>query len=209
MNGWNILADIISSTIIFAVPLLVVAEQGREWGWTSPGVLGLIALGIVGVIAFILIEIRMKDEALIPMRLFRSRVFSTGLAANVFIGLGMFGALSTLPLYLQLVFGSTPTESGFQMLPMILGLMTASILSGQIIARTGHYRIFPILARLDPAGKTSMLQDVEARRNTEVEIFAGTVVELGRRHGVPTPVNEVLGELLVAAERLAGVGAAG
>ena len=61
------------------MPLLIVAEQGREWGWSSAGVLGLIALGIVGVIAFIMIEIRMKDEALIPMRLFHSRVFSIGL----------------------------------------------------------------------------------------------------------------------------------
>jgi 2-dehydropantoate 2-reductase len=66
-------------------------------------------------------------------------------------------------------------------------------------------RIFPVMAALDPAGKTSMLQDVEARRKTEVEIFAGAVVELGRRHGVPTPVNEVLGKLLAAVERLAGV----
>jgi 2-dehydropantoate 2-reductase len=66
-------------------------------------------------------------------------------------------------------------------------------------------RIFPILAKLAPDGKTSMLQDVEAGRKTEVEIFAGAVVELGRRQGVPTPVNEVLGKLLVAGERLAGV----
>lgn len=66
-------------------------------------------------------------------------------------------------------------------------------------------RIFPILATLGPDGKTSMLQDVEAGRKTEVEIFAGAVVELGRRHGVATPVNELLGALIVAQERLAGV----
>jgi 2-dehydropantoate 2-reductase len=70
-------------------------------------------------------------------------------------------------------------------------------------------RIFPIMAALDPRGKTSMLQDVEAGRKTEVEIFSGAVVELGRRHGVPTPVNEVLGKLLAAVERLAGVAAEG
>ncbi len=65
-------------------------------------------------------------------------------------------------------------------------------------------RIFPILATLGPDGKTSMLQDVEAGRKTEVEIFAGAVVALGRRHGVPTPVNELLGALVVALERGAG-----
>jgi 2-dehydropantoate 2-reductase len=66
-------------------------------------------------------------------------------------------------------------------------------------------RIFPIMAGLDPAGKTSMLQDVEAGRKTEVEIFAGAVTALGRRHGVPTPVNDLLGLQLAALERLAGV----
>lgn len=65
-------------------------------------------------------------------------------------------------------------------------------------------RIFPVLATLAPGGKTSMLQDVEAGRKTEVEIFAGAVVELGRRHGVPTPVNELLGTMIAALERLAG-----
>ncbi len=64
-------------------------------------------------------------------------------------------------------------------------------------------RIFPVLATLSPTGKTSMLQDVEAGRKTEVEIFAGAVSELGRRHGVPTPVNDLLGALIAALERLA------
>lgn len=66
-------------------------------------------------------------------------------------------------------------------------------------------RIFPVLATLAPDGKTSMLQDVEAGRKTEVDAFAGTVVALGKRHGVPTPVNELLGTALAALERLAGV----
>jgi 2-dehydropantoate 2-reductase len=65
--------------------------------------------------------------------------------------------------------------------------------------------LFPVIAGLAPDGKTSMLQDVEARRKTEVEIFAGTVVELGRRHGVATPVNALLGTMIAALERLAGV----
>ncbi|WP_395729179.1 MDR family MFS transporter [Nakamurella sp.] len=134
-----------AALMIGLVPILIVAEQGREWGWTSASVLGLIALGVVGVIAFILIEIRMKDEALIPMRLFNSRVFSTGMVANVLIGLGMFGALSTLPLYLQLVKGATPTESGLLLIPMMIGIMGGSVLSGQLTMRTGRYKIFPVI----------------------------------------------------------------
>ena len=64
---------------------------------------------------------------------------------GVLVGFGMFGAMMTIPLYLQLVNGATPTESGFLMLPMILGLMISSIASGQIISRTGRYKIFPII----------------------------------------------------------------
>ncbi len=134
-----------AALVLGIVPLLIVAEQGRIWGWTSAGVLGLIALGIIGVIAFVMIEFRMKDEALIPMRLFTSRVFSIGLSVNVLIGLGMFGALSTLPLYLQLVKGATPTESGLLLIPMMIGIMGGSVLSGQLTARTGKYKIFPVI----------------------------------------------------------------
>lgn len=134
-----------AALMVGLVPLLIVAEQGREWGWASASVLSLIALGVVGVASFIFIEIKMKDEALIPMRLFSSRVFSTGMAANVLIGLGMFGALSTLPLYLQLVKGATPTESGLLLIPMMIGIMGGSVLSGQLTMRTGHYKIFPVI----------------------------------------------------------------
>ncbi len=134
-----------AALMIGIVPLLIVAEQGREWGWASVQVLGLIVLGVVGVAAFIFIEFRMKDEALIPMRLFRSRVFSIGLGVNVLVGLGMFGALSTLPLYLQLVKGATPTESGLLLIPMMIGIMGGSVLSGQLTSRTGRYKIFPVI----------------------------------------------------------------
>ncbi|MEV7694611.1 MDR family MFS transporter [Microbacterium sp. NPDC089189] len=127
------------------VPLLLVAEQGREWGWTSPLSIACYVVGAVGVVAFILVERAMKSDALIPLTLFRSPTFSMATVIGVLVGFGMFGAMLTLPLYLQLVLGATPTESGFQMLPMILGLMIASIASGQIIARTGRYRMFPIL----------------------------------------------------------------
>jgi 2-dehydropantoate 2-reductase len=86
-----------------------------------------------------------------------------------------------------------------------LEVVALSAREGVALSAADVDRIFPILAGLAPAGKTSMLQDVEAGRKTEVEIFAGAVVALGRRHGVPTPVNEVLGKLLIGLERRAGV----
>ncbi len=135
-----------ATTVIMAlVPLLLVAEEGRQWGWGSAGAIACYVIGVAGIISFILVERAMKDDALIPLKLFRSPTFSMATIIGVFVGFGMFGAMLTLPLYLQLVLGSTPTESGFQTLPMILGLMISSIASGQIIARTGRYRQFPIL----------------------------------------------------------------
>ncbi len=133
-----------AAVIVTLVPLLLVAEQGRDWGWASVGSLACYATGVVGLVAFVLIETVMKDDAIIPLKLFRSRVFSTATVLGVLVGFGMFGAMLTIPLYMQIVEGLTPTQSGFATLPMILGLMIASIASGQIIGRTGHYRIFPV-----------------------------------------------------------------
>lgn len=141
-----------TAVIVALVPLLLVAEEGRTWGWNSPGAIACYVIGAVGILAFILIEMAMKDDALIPLKLFRSPTFSMATIIGVFVGFGMFGAMLTLPLYLQLVLGSTPTESGLQLLPMILGLMVSSIASGQIIARTGRYRMFPILGTAFLAG---------------------------------------------------------
>jgi EmrB/QacA subfamily drug resistance transporter len=134
-----------TTVIIAVVPLLLIAEQGREWGWTSTGAYACYIIGIIGIATFIFVENRMGDDALIPLKLFRSSTFSMATILGVLVGFGMFGALSSVPLYLQLVNGSTPTESGYQLLPMILGLMISSIVSGQLISRTGRYRIFPIL----------------------------------------------------------------
>jgi EmrB/QacA subfamily drug resistance transporter len=133
-----------TAVIATLVPLLLVAEQGREWGWTSAGSIACYAIGAAGLVTFIVAETLMKDDAIIPLKLFRSRVFSMATVLGVLVGFGMFGAMLTLPLYLQIVTGLTPTESGFATLPMVAGMMTASIASGQIISRTGKYRIFPV-----------------------------------------------------------------
>lgn len=135
-----------ATAVIVAVgPLLLVAEQGRDWGWGSAGALACYFIGAIGIAAFILIEKMMGDDALIPLKLFGSSTFSMATVLGVLVGFGMFGALSSVPLFLQIVNGSSPTESGYQLLPMILGLMISSIVSGQLISRTGKYRIFPII----------------------------------------------------------------
>ena len=130
--------------IVTLVPLLLIAEQGREWGWDSAAAFACYGIGAAGLVAFILVERAMKDDAILPLKLFGSRVFSMSAVLSVLVGFGMFGAMLTIPLYLQIVKGVTPTESGFAMLPMVLGLMISSIASGQIISRTGNYQVFPI-----------------------------------------------------------------
>ncbi|RIJ78770.1 DHA2 family efflux MFS transporter permease subunit [Nakamurella silvestris] len=130
--------------VVGMVPLLLVAEQGNKWGWGSGRTLGFIALGVVGLASFVFVEFKMKDDALIPMRLFKNGPFSLGLIINVLIGLAMFGALACLPLYLQLVKGASPTASGLLLLPMMLGLMGGAMGSGIYTSKTGKYKIFPI-----------------------------------------------------------------
>src|SRR4051794_27688627 len=130
--------------VVCLVPLLTVLEQGRQWGWDSGRSITAFAIAAVGLVLFVVVEARMGDAALIPLRLFTIRPAVITVIASVIVGMGMFGGMMLLPLYMQIVHGATPTQSGFLMLPMVAGLMTASITSGRIISRTGRTRIFPI-----------------------------------------------------------------
>ena len=87
----------------------------------------------------------MREAALIPLRIFRNSTFSIGIGISIVVGAAMFGGIVLIPQYLQVVRGSSPTLAGLQMLPLVIGLMAASITSGRIIARTGRYRIFPLV----------------------------------------------------------------
>src|SRR4051794_3019848 len=95
--------------IVCLVPLLIVAEQGRAWGWGSGRALVCYAIGVVGLIAFILAERAYKDDALLPLRLFKNRSFTVGSVGSIVLGAGMFGGILLLPQYLQIVHGSSPT----------------------------------------------------------------------------------------------------
>jgi EmrB/QacA subfamily drug resistance transporter len=127
------------------VPLLLVAEQGRTWGWASPNSFLCYGLGVVGVAWFLLAEKRAGDYALIPLRLFRNATFGLSSLLNFIIGIGMFGAIAMLPMYLQLVKGLTPTEAGLMMITFTVGILTGSITAGRTISSSGTYRIFPIM----------------------------------------------------------------
>ncbi len=125
------------------VPVLLVAEKGREWGWGSGLTLGLVALGIGCLAGFVAWERRMGEAAILPLRVFQSGVFSKTSVTSLLVGAGMFGGLVILPLYLQIVRGSSPTQSGLQLLPLMIGIFSTSLLSGKIMQRTGRYKVLP------------------------------------------------------------------
>ncbi len=123
--------------------VLLMTWGGAEYPWGSPEVLGLGVLSAVLLGAFAWQE-RRAIEPIIPLSLFRSAIFRVSSAMGFVIGLAMFGAIIFIPLYLQLVYGASATSSGLRMLPLMVGLLAASIWSGRTISRIGRYRPFPI-----------------------------------------------------------------
>ena len=123
--------------------VLYTSLGGTTYSWTSPWMLALIVGGVVLLAAFVFAEGR-AAEPILPLELFRNRVFSVTSAVGFIVGLALFGAITYLPLYLQDVKGHSPTTSGLLILPLMVGLLTASIGSGQLITRFGRYKPFPV-----------------------------------------------------------------
>ncbi|NJP53034.1 MFS transporter [Streptomyces sp. SBST2-5] len=124
--------------------LLLSAWGGTEYAWDSRVILGLGAGAVASTVLFLVVE-KFAVEPLMPLRLFRDSVFNVTSLVGLVIGVGLFGAASYLPTYLQMVDGATATESGLLMLPMMAGVVVASVVTGQLISSTGRYRIHPIL----------------------------------------------------------------
>ncbi|MER7144293.1 MFS transporter [Streptomyces xanthochromogenes] len=124
--------------------VLLTSWGGTEYAWGSRTILGL-AAGAAGTTLLFLVVENFAAEPVIPLRLFRDSIFNISGLVGAVIGVALFGAASYLPTYLQMVDGASATESGLLVLPMMGGIVGASIISGQLISRTGHYRIYPIL----------------------------------------------------------------
>ncbi len=124
--------------------VLITSLGGSTWAWNSVEVWGCGIAAVLLIIAFIMVEQRV-EEPVLPLRLFRNSVFSICCGMGFVIGLCMFGSLSYIPLYMQVVNGNSPTVSGLRLLPMMAGLLVTSIGTGQLISRTGKYRIYPIM----------------------------------------------------------------
>jgi EmrB/QacA subfamily drug resistance transporter len=138
--------DYLGATLLTAgvsAIILVTTWGGNQYPWGSATIIGLALAGVVLIGLFVAQESR-AEEPIIPLKLFRSAVFSVASSLGFMIGLAMFGAITFIPIFLQLVYGVSPTSSGLRMLPLMAGLLSASIISGRVISRIGRYKPFPI-----------------------------------------------------------------
>jgi predicted MFS family arabinose efflux permease len=137
-RGAVLLGGALSAVVLFT------SLGGTTWAWSSWQVLGLMVLSLVLVPAFVLAE-RRAAEPILPLSLFRNRIFSATGAVAFVVGFALFGAITYLPLYLQVTKNASPTESGLQLVPLMGGVLLTSIATGQLITRLGRYRVFPIV----------------------------------------------------------------
>lgn len=153
--GFAILGAAISCLVLFTT------FGGAQYAWGSPLVVALIVATVVLTVLFVAVE-RRAQEPVIPMALFANRTFDVSSGVSFIIGLGMFGSIIYLPLFLQLVSGASATNSGLLMLPLMGGLLSASIVSGQLISRTGRYKAFPVVGTAIAAVGMLLLSTMDA-----------------------------------------------
>ncbi|MFB8215135.1 MDR family MFS transporter [Streptomyces anulatus] len=145
--------------------VLVASLGGTTWAWSSPQIIGLAVLAVVLLVVFIAVE-RRAVEPVLPLKLFRIRTFSLVAVISFVIGFAMFGAMTYLPTFLQVVHDITPTMSGVHMLPMVIGLLITSTGSGQIVSRTGRWKVFPILGTAITAVGLLLLHQLDENSST-------------------------------------------
>ncbi|MEV6348962.1 MDR family MFS transporter [Actinoplanes sp. NPDC051851] len=156
--GFALMAIAVTCTV------LVADWGGTEYAWTSATLLITAAAGVLAWVLFFVVQAKVK-EPLIPLRLFRSRIFNMAtLIGMVVIGVGMFAVVGYLPTYLQMVYGVSATESGLLLIPMVVGIMSTAIPSGNLMSRTGRYKIFPIIGTVLVGVSAALLStlDVES-----------------------------------------------
>jgi EmrB/QacA subfamily drug resistance transporter len=153
--------------------VLVTDVGGTAYPWTSPLVLGMIAVTLVALALFLVAEGKAKEPVL-PLRLFRNGPFAVSTLIGLIVGFALFGSVTYLPLFLQIVKGDSPTASGLRMLPMMGGMLVTSIISGQLISRWGKYKIFPIIGTAIMTLGLYLL----SRMNTETSLATAALLML-------------------------------
>jgi EmrB/QacA subfamily drug resistance transporter len=136
LDYWGIF--LLMATVVPA--LLAFSWAGSRYGWASPQIIGMLTWAAAALGLFAYAEMR-TDEPLLPMGLFRNRIFAVSAVVTFLTGIGMFGALAYIPLFIQGVIGSSATNSGLVLMPMMIAMTIASVISGQVMSRLGRYRI--------------------------------------------------------------------
>ncbi|MEV7960720.1 MDR family MFS transporter [Oerskovia paurometabola] len=155
--------------------VLVGTWGGSQYAWGSATILGLIALAVVAAVAFVLVE-RRADEPIIPLHLFADRNFTVTTIAALATGIAMFGAIGYMPTYLQMATGASATVAGLLMIPMMGSLLVTSVVTGQMVSRTGKYKVLPIVGSLILGVGLALLSTVEADTPTPmICVFLGVI----------------------------------
>jgi EmrB/QacA subfamily drug resistance transporter len=170
--GALLLAGGLAAIVLFA------SLGGTSYPWGSVQLIALLVAGVVLLVGFVFAEVR-AAEPILPLELFRNRVFSVTSAVGFVVGVALFGSITYLPLYLQNVKGHNPTVSGLLMTPMVAGLLLTSITSGNLISRFGHYRPFPIAGTAIMAVGLALLSRLQAGTPAWVAAAYMLVVGLG------------------------------
>ena len=174
--GFMLMAAAVACTV------LVADWGGTEYAWTDPVLLGTAAAGVLAWVLFFVQEGR-AAEPLIPLRLFRSRIFNVAtLIGMIVIGVGMFAVVGYLPTYLQMVYGVSATESGLLLIPMVVGIMATAIPSGQLISRTGRYKIYPVIGTVLVGVAAFMMSTLDV--DSSILLVCGYVAVLGAGVGL-------------------------
>jgi EmrB/QacA subfamily drug resistance transporter len=170
--GAALLAGALAAIVLFT------SLGGTTWAWSSPEVIGLIVLSVVLVPAFLYVESR-AEEPILPLSLFSNHTFSLTSAIGFIVGFALFGAITYLPLYLQVTKGSSPTVSGLQLTPLMAGVLVTSIASGQLISRLGRYRMFPIAGTALMVVAMFLLAQLHTETSTWVAAVYACILGLG------------------------------
>ncbi|WTJ96484.1 MFS transporter [Streptomyces sp. NBC_01537] len=165
--------------------VLLTSWGGTRYAWGSEVIVGLGAGALASALLFVVVE-RFAAEPVIPLRLFRDGIFNVTALIGAVVGVALFGAASYLPTFLQMVDGVSATESGLLMLPMMLGVVLASVASGQLISRTGRYKLFPVLGGALSATGMWLLSRLDA--DTPRPEYSAYMLVLGLGIGLTLPV---------------------
>lgn len=170
--GAGLLAVALSSLVLLS------DLGGTTYAWISAPIIGLGGIALASLIGFLHTE-RTSTEPLLPLRLFADRTFALTAALGLIVGFALFGSVTYIPLFLQVVNGASPTASGLQMIPMMGGMLLASITSGQLISRLGRYKVFPIAGTAVMALGLFFLSRMTSRTTIAEASFDMLVLGLG------------------------------